>query len=410
MPQYWVVRDKFLEQPGGHVLDDRPEEIARRAGPPGPVLLAMIWTLIGSLAYARHYLQDHGTVPPARMFFEYLTWLTCFWPWAAFAPLVFWAERRFPLGGKRWLRNLAWLAGGALPLAYVATLLTVALNVALQAIFLEPDRLLTPWWYTPFREVGVHLVLYWTTVVAAYVIRSLLQAQDQERQTTRLALEKAQLESTLRSAELETLRARLNPHFLFNCLQNVSVLIREDPGAASQMLARLGVLLRTALRRDGTPETTLSAEVELTRNYVSVEKVRFGGRLTVLFDIAPETALAQVPTFLLQPLVENAIVHGLRGVQHAGIISVRSAIDTDKLVITVTDNGIGLPVEKAKDIEHGVGLAATCQRLEKMYPQQHSFSIGSLPEGGTEVRLSVPLHFASSSGAVADEQTALVGR
>jgi LytS/YehU family sensor histidine kinase len=177
------------------------------------------------------------------------------------------------------------------------------------------------------------------------------------------------------------------------------------------MLVRLGALLRTALRRDGTPETTLSSEIELTKTYVDVEKVRFADRLMVVFDIAPESESALIPALLLQPLVENAIVHGLRGINRTGIISICSRTESDNLIITVTDNGVGLPVKSATDMELGIGLSSTCERLEKMYPRQHSFSICSLPQGGTEVRISIPLRIGIARvGVIADEQTALVAR
>ncbi len=203
----------------------------------------------------------------------------------------------------------------------------------------------------------------------------------------------------------------MNPHFLFNCLQNISVLTREDPQAASQMLARLGTLLRSALRRDGTPETTLASEVELTKAYVAVEKIRFAERLAVMFDVLPETERAMVPSLLLQPLVENAILHGLQGIDHKGLVSVRSGIEADRLVIAVTDNGVGLAVKNPSEMELGVGLASTCERLQKMYPDQHSFSIDALPEGGTRVRMVLPLRLsASRETVIPDEQTAPVAR
>jgi len=386
-------------------------KIAGRIGYPGFIGLWLTWTLIGSLAYARHYLADHSAAPPSRLIFEFLLWLTCFYPWIAFAPLVFRLERRYPLGTVGLSRNLGSLTVAALPFAYAGALVAEVLCVVLQLLFREPVSVASPWWRPPLGEIGVQLVLYWATVGAAYVIRILIQLHDREQQAAKLALEKAQLETTLRQAELETLRARLNPHFLFNCLQNISVLTREDPQIASQMLARLGTLLRAALRRDVAPETTLASEIELTKNYVAVEKLRFADRLLVEFAISLESEPALVPTFLLQPLVENAIVHGLQGIERTGVIAIRSTIESDSLIVTVTDNGAGLPVKNPQQMKLGIGLASTFERLEKMYPQQHSFSIRSLPEGGTEVRVSLPLRFGTPCiGLIADEQTALVGR
>jgi two-component system, LytTR family, sensor kinase len=143
------------------------------------------------------------------------------------------------------------------------------------------------------------------------MIRSLIGLHEKERLSAQLALEKAQLESSLRQAEFETLRMRLNPHFLFNSLQNISTLAQENPKTAAQMLTKLGDLLRITLKGDIQSETPLDKELALTQAYVAVEKMRFGDRLSVLIDVARGTERALVPSFLLQPLVENAIRHGL---------------------------------------------------------------------------------------------------
>jgi two-component system LytT family sensor kinase len=392
-------------------LAESSNKITHKIGYPGPLVLMLIWTVVGSLAYARHYMNDHSAAPPSKMVFEFLTWLTCFYPWVALAHFVFKLEQRFPLRTEGWPRNLGLLITTSVPFAYLGALVTQVLYLSLHVLFREPLNGVGPWWEVSLREFAIQLVLYWTTVGGAYVIRSLIELRRREQEAARLALEKSQLETILRQAELEALRARLNPHFLFNCLQNISVLIHEDPDIAGQMLARLGVLLRTALRKDRTAETTLASEIDLTKNYVAVEELRFADRLTVLFDIAPESESALVPAFLLQPLVENAIVHGLKGVEGNGVISIRSAIKSDNLVIAVVDNGAGLPYPDPSRMEFGIGLTSTCERLEKMYPQQNSFSMRSLPEGGTEARMVLPLRFGESHGRiVGDEQTALAGR
>jgi sensor histidine kinase YesM len=409
VPQYqhWIKLDSELRI----VLARNTNKIVGRLRYPGLLSLAVFWIALGSLAYARQYLLGHSAAPPAKVLFDFLVWLTCFLPWIAFTPLVFRLERRYPLGTEGWIRNLGWLTVVVMPFAYIGGVVAQLLYAVFQILFGESPALQNHWWQVPFREVTIQLVLYWIAVVGAYVIRSLIQLQERDQQAAKLAVEKSQLETTLRQAELETLRARLNPHFLFNCLQNISVLTRDDPQTASQMLVRLGALLRTALRRDGTPETTLSSEIELTKTYVDVEKVRFADRLMVVFDIAPESESALIPALLLQPLVENAIVHGLRGINRTGIISICSRTESDNLIITVTDNGVGLPVKSATDMELGIGLSSTCERLEKMYPRQHSFSIRSLPQGGTEVRISIPLRIGIARvGVIADEQTALVAR
>jgi two-component system LytT family sensor kinase len=201
---------------------------------------------------------------------------------------------------------------------------------------------------------------------------------------------------------------RLNPHFLFNSLQNISSLAQQDPKTASQMLTRLGDLLRLALRPDTDPETSLQTEIELTQAYVSVEKMRFGERLSVLFDLAPDTQHAAVPTLLLQPLVENAIKHGLRGAQ-TGVIEIRSARHSDHLLLTVTDNGAGPPHTNLSEMDMGIGLSSVCERLERMYPGRHSLSLDKLAEGGTQIRVSLPFKLMRSQvESTIDEQPSSV--
>ncbi len=388
-----------------------PKKRSKEIGYPGPLVLALIWAFVGTVAYARHYLQAATAGQPTKTFFEWLSWQTCFYPWIAFSPLVFRLERKYPLQSTRWPLNFLRLAAVCMPVSYLCTQMAQGLSIGVRFLFHEPITIERPLWIPNQGELWIQTFIYWSTVVGAYVIRCLIQLHQREKEAAKLALEKAELESSLRQAELETLRMRLNPHFLFNCLQNIAVLTQEDPKTASQMLTRLGDLLRTALRRESSAEMTLASEIALTRSYVAIEKMRFEDRLSILFDISPASEQALVPAFLLQPLVENAILHGLRGVQRDGVISIRSAIESDHLVIVIIDNGIGLAGKDAANLDPGVGLTSTCERLEKMYPQQHSFSIRPLPEGGTEVRVTLPLRLENPPlGVMAYEQPAPVNR
>jgi LytS/YehU family sensor histidine kinase len=201
---------------------------------------------------------------------------------------------------------------------------------------------------------------------------------------------------------------RLNPHFLFNSLQNIATLAKQDPDAASQMLARLGDVLRAALRNNAQPQTTLSAEIAVTKAYVAVEQIRFAGRLSVLFEVDPAIQRAMVPSLLLQPLVENAVTHGMRSAQLEGAIWIRALRQLDQLVITVSDNGSGPPTERLAELEMGIGLGSTCERLERMYPGQHKLSMQKLPEGGTEIRIVLPLQWDQSPGENAPHERTTV--
>jgi two-component system LytT family sensor kinase len=373
---------------------------------PGPLALLLAWTLVGTLSYGRHYLVERPVGRAEHVLFEFLIWQSCFLPWVLLSPFVFRLERKFPLGEARPLRNVAVLASVGLALSYIGAQSSLALSLAIRFLGGAPLDIPTHWLKPPPDEISVLMLMYLASVGGGYFVRTLVRLQQREQEAAELALQKSQLENSLRQAELETLRARLNPHFLFNCLQNIAVLTQEDPKIARQMLVRVGDLLRTALRGDASLETTLQSELALTRSYVAIEQMRFGDRLSVLFDIAAETEAALVPTFLLQPLVENAIVHGLRDLQRGGIISIRSAVNSGSLILTVSDNGTGLDHEA----EPGIGLSSTRERLARVYPGEHSFSIRSLPEGGTEVVIVIPRRFESLSSEVSHEQTALANR
>lgn len=391
------------------MLAAKEKDGALRLGYPGFGSLTLIWWIVGSVAYARHYLQDSAPQTVSQAFYEYSSWLTCFLPWILFSPIVFSLERKYPFQDKRWLVHLPRLALASVPICYTAVIVVQLLCRELAVLWHCTQRKEWHWWPLTSCEICVQVFIYWSTIGGAYVIRSLIQLHQRERETARLALEKAELESSLRQAELETLRMRLNPHFLFNCLQNISILIQQDPKAAKQMLVRLSDLLRSAFRQENSAEVTLQAEIALTRSYVEIERIRFVDRLRVDFSIEPESESALVPAFLLQPLVENAILHGLQGVQRDGLILIRSVLQGEDLVLTITDNGTGLPFEDFARLEPGIGLASTCERLEKMYSGQHSFSLQSLPEGGTEVRVILPFRKRPvATEGIKNEQTAIV--
>jgi len=373
---------------------DRPPKLRRQLiRYPGFGILFVIWTLLGALAWARHSLVSGG--PQGNLLPDLLGFLTCYYPWLLFSPLVFRLERTYPLDGRKWPKHLVILALAGLPLSYLASGIGGTLSAGIQHILRQPYGP-NPWWPISVPELALEQALYWLAVGGGFLIRSLIGLHEKERLTSQLALEKAELESSLRQAELETLRMRLNPHFLFNSLQNISTLSQQDPKTASQMLTRLGDLLRMALKGDIRAETPLEKELALAQAYVAIEKMRFGDRLSVLIDIARGTERALVPSFLLQPLVENAIRHGLQGDGKSGLIWIRSILRGHEIVLTVSDNGRGMPVEKFEDLEVGIGLGSTCQRLARMYGDKHTFSMQRLPEGGTEVRIVLPLRYKST--------------
>jgi two-component system LytT family sensor kinase len=374
----------------------RPRKVTEQRKPiryPGIATLFLVWQLVAVVSYARYAIEAGAAT--SNMVRDILDWSTCYYPWFLITPLLFHLERRFPLGASRWVKTLFVLAAVSIPMSWLAYATTIVFDSAVSLAFRRSPLTTDKFWPMPLREVVLEEALYWSTVGAACVIRQLIQLREKERLAAQLALEKSEIEASLRRSELEMLRMRLNPHFLFNSLQNISALARTDPDTASQMLARLGDVLRAALRKGGQAQTTLAAEIALTKAYVAVEQIRFAGRLSVLFEVEPELDRALVPGFLLQPLVENAMTHGLRGAALAGAIWIRGILESDNLVLTVSDNGSGPPADSINNVEMGIGLGSTCERLQRMYPERHSLSMRRLPEGGTEIRIVLPLEWDS---------------
>lgn len=355
---------------------------------PGLGLIVLILTATGVLSCLRHFLYR----PPESMMQMVGLTAACtafFYPWIGLAPMVFRLERRFPIATDRWPRNVVWLALLSLPVCALAAPVMSACYWAVQAAMAEgwekSARFYWPWHFFSAQ------LLYWCSVAGGYTMRTQQELREQERRAAQLAIEKSELESSLKQAQLEVIRARLNPHFLFNSLQNIGTLAKQDPQTASRMLARLGDLLRAVLRQNSGLESTVEEEVDLARSYLAMERMRFGERLEVAWEIAEEARSALVPCFILQPLVENAIVHGLRGAGYKGRIEISAEAGDGELRLRIADNGVGLPAEDLDGLQLGVGLGSTRTRLEAMYGDRHRFEVRRRGEGGTEVRIVIPL-------------------
>ncbi|WP_165371517.1 sensor histidine kinase [Pseudolysobacter antarcticus] len=225
-------------------------------------------------------------------------------------------------------------------------------------------------------------------VCAAYFGLRQYQALQQERHRLFVA------NALAREAELRALRYQLQPHFLFNTLNAISTLVREgDSRSATRMITRLAEFLRATLEGNGAHEVTLEEEVALTRHYLEIEKVRFGTRLDIDLQIDVDALRLRVPNLLLQPLVENAIRHGIAPSTHGGKITIRAQRDHDMLCILIIDNGLGYSQHDATrlgETKVGIGLENTRARLDRLYPQRHRLEI-SYPEiGGCIVSIELP--------------------
>jgi signal transduction histidine kinase len=206
----------------------------------------------------------------------------------------------------------------------------------------------------------------------------------------RQARDREQLEARLERAQLQTLKLQLQPHFLFNTLNTITALIGVDPRVAERMVSGLSELLRLSLRNAGEQEVPLSRELELLEHYVEIQQIRFRDRLTVTLEVAPDAMHALVPNFILQPLVENAIRHGIGPRAAPGHVDVRAYRENGSLHLRVADNGVGSRVRPSEPSHEGIGLGNTKARLEHLYGNEHEFSARGGSNGGFVVDIVIP--------------------
>ena len=322
------------------------------------------------------------------------TQFSCWYLWALLTPAVVWLTRRFPIEPRSWIRSI--LIHGAAGVA--AVFLHVVFHASLDSLGLFGAGRRSSFGVA-FRNYLIwvghfEFLTYWTMVAVILAIGNYRRYRERE-------LKASQLESSLTQARLQALRMQLNPHFLFNTLNAIASLIHQEPDAADSMITRLAGLLRQSLAGPDRQELPLKEELDLVRRYVDIEKVRFGDRISVRFDIAPETLDAQCPNFFLQPLVENAIRHGLAPRASGGSVEIRARRVGDNLVVSIVDDGVGM--RKSPDTG-GVGLSNTCRRLDELYGADTQFRIFPVADGGTAVEVVLP--FRQEPGT---EQTRLVG-
>jgi two-component system, LytTR family, sensor kinase len=221
--------------------------------------------------------------------------------------------------------------------------------------------------------------LYYWVIVGVY------QAVLYRRLAARLGAELAQ-------AQLDALRTQLQPHFLFNALNSATVLTTTDPARASRVLLKLSELLRTTLDRTAPHEVPLRLELAQLEPYLEIQQIRFGPRLAIARELEPETLDALVPTLVLQPLVENAVRHGIEPNPAGGKVTIRSRASDGTLHLEVRDTGSGRPADRNRP--EGIGLANTRARLTRLYGAQHQLELAPIPTGGAAVHIDIPLRRA----------------
>lgn len=206
------------------------------------------------------------------------------------------------------------------------------------------------------------------------------------------AIKFSQLEAQLARTHLQALKTQLHPHFLFNTLNAISSLMYTNTEAADSMMSRLSDLLRHSMKDSGEQEVLLKDELDFLAKYLEIEQIRFGDRLEVKIDAPSDTLYAMVPNFVLQPLVENAILHGMATLESHGVIEISAHRDNGNLCLRVCDNGRGLSLPTDNTLKEGIGLSNTRKRLRHLYGSRHSLKITNYGHGGTLVSLSFPYY------------------
>jgi sensor histidine kinase YesM len=236
-----------------------------------------------------------------------------------------------------------------------------------------------------------HFIIYIGVLSAGFARDYFLRYRTRERETARLQSETARLEAQLAEARLSALNAQLNPHFLFNTLHAISSLVEHDPRGVRRMIARLSELLRYTLNGGNDNEVVLAQEIAFLERYLEIMQIRFQGQLEIEVQLGDDARDALVPNLILQPLVENAVKHGVDKVSDRGKIRIQARREVDRLVLTVADNGPGPSnVQKSEEGESGVGLDNIRQRLEQLYGSAQSLSLTKSPEGGTVAQITMP--------------------
>jgi len=311
--------------------------------------------------------------------------VTYWWSWALLVPGVLWMARRYRFERQTWKKAalVHVLAVTAFTAAHVA--LSVSARGVITTQFTE--RPFSWWMYFSegfFLNFDWEMMTYWALV-------AFVHALDYHRQSQEREIAAAQLQTQLAEAQLEALQRQLHPHFLFNTLNTISALMHRDVHAADEMLVQLSDLLRLTLDRVGTQQVPLKDEVDFLKKYVEIEQTRFGDRLIVNIDIDPEVLDAPVPNLILQPLVENALRHGVGPRIGVGRIDVSANQADGLLTLAVRDNGVGLSPDKLNAFHSGVGLSNTRSRLENLYGDRHRFEFQTPPGGGLLVTIVIPM-------------------
>jgi two-component system LytT family sensor kinase len=349
-------------------------------------LIALFWTSIASLSAVNRLIDPRGLGfrgighigPIAFPFVEAAVWF-------ALTPLIFYLAHRMSLQRSSWLWRVPLLLVVGL---IVAVFVDLVLDLARQELMLRRRAAIH---FSPMRAMGRlrfinQFIVFGAVLAAGFAREYFLRDRHQREEREKLMAESARLQAQLAEARLDALRMQINPHFLFNTLHAVSALVERDPAGVRRMIARLSELLRQTLDRRGSDEVTLERELAFLQSYIDIMTVRFQGKLDVKVDVAPDVREVDVPSFILQPLVENALEHGA-GASGSALVEITARAEGEKLVVTVADGGPGV----IGSSESGVGLRNTRDRLRQHYGDAAGVDLADRPGGGAVATLTIPM-------------------
>jgi two-component sensor histidine kinase len=343
------------------------------------IIAFVLWS-IPPLFGAKMYHEREGIPFLTAFVVSAPTWYL----WALVTPVILRLTQRFPVDRSPRTRSI---------LAHVSTAILVSAGIGAVAAFIVVRADLPPAEGYTLREQVIFefvfwlvfgLILYATTAATGFALDHYRKMRDRELHASRL-------EAQLVEARLNTLRTQLEPHFFFNALNTVSMLVRQGDGpGAVRVVARLSELLRHVLEESGDATVPLATEIDFVSRYLEIEQHRFRDRLRVEIEIDDDVADACLPGLLLQPLVENAVRHGIGARAAAGLISIRAFADGDRVIIRIGDDGPGFQGAAASANGSGIGLRNTRERLRYLYGSDASLHIGEREGGGAELVLSLP--------------------
>jgi transcription initiation factor TFIIIB Brf1 subunit/transcription initiation factor TFIIB len=303
--------------------------------------------------------------------------------WALLTPLVLYLGRKFYLERGRFLSRLFIHVPASIVVALLHRALFALARGLYHALRTQEPFAAGDWSVHLISYLDYGILLYWMIIILQHAFVYYRHFQEK-------ALQASQLETQLAQAQLQALRMQLQPHFLFNTLNAISVLIPKDQEAARRMLRHLSEFLRLTLQNNGAQLIPLETELDLLDRYLQIERARFGDRLAIQRSVTGEALHAQVPNLILQPLVENAVRHGLAAQRGPALIAISATRENGTLRLQVRDNGRGLATGNGSQDGSGIGLSNTRARLQQLYGERYRFELSSAEEGGVVVTMEIP--------------------